>query len=299
MSEEKRGALYKLVRGFPLPTWEFLNEKNIEDAMDGAPEDGDLVLASYPKTGTNWVQYILLQIRSNGESFPSFNESLFNVVPYVDMTGFAPVLHQQKPRFYRHHLPYNLVQKNDKSKVVYTYRNPEDTAVSYYHFLRSVQPHIQLDFNQFFDGFVTGEIGYGSYFRHVLSFYQHRNDDNLLMVSYEKLHANRKEEILKVAKFLDEDLYGSLLEDQELLENIIRRTSFDYMKKNLRVFCPVVDARTTEAQPKEEGPTVNLFRKGIVGDGKALLTDEQRQLLKETAERVLKGTTILDEWYCN
>lgn len=277
--------LYQIVRGFPCPVSEYFTKKNIEDAMDLVPEDGDVIIASYPKTGTTWMQYIVLQITSGGETFPSFGDVLYKVVPYIELSGVAAVLAQKNPRFYKHHLAYNVVHKNPKSKTVYTYRHPEDTVVSFYHFRRNLNPNDSLDFDTFFEHFVSGNIGYGSYFQHVLSFYEHRNDDNLLMVSYEKLHANRKEEILRIAKFLSEEHYQYLQGSKDRLDSIMLHTSFDYMKKNLCLTHP--------GHNKE----VIFFRKGIVGDGKATLSDTQRQILKEAAEKVLKGTSIMDEWY--
>lgn len=276
---------YQMVRGFPCPVSEYFTKKNIEDAMDLVPEDGDVIIASYPKTGTTWMQYIVLQITSKGEAFPTFLDVLYKVVPYIELSGIAPVLAQNPPRFYKHHFAYNVFHKNPKSKTIYTYRHPEDTVVSFYHFRRSLNPNVSHDFDNFFDHFVSGNVSYGSYFQHVLSFYEHRNDDNLLMVSYEKLHANRKEEILRIAKFLGEEQYQCLQGSEDLLDRVMLHTSFDYMKKNLHL--------THHGKNSE----VLFFRKGIVGDGKATLSDTQRQILKEAAEKVLTGTSIMDEWY--
>ena len=297
MSEEKQNHFIQIVRGFPFPFFNGFTVKNIEDAMDLVPEDDDIIIATYPKTGTTWMQYIVLQILSKGEHFPSFGDATFKVVPYIEMVGVAAVHAQKKPRCYKHHIAYNFVQKNAKSKIIYAYRNPEDTVVSYYHFLINMGL-MQIDFSQFFENFVSGKIGYGNYFQHVLSFYEHRNDDNLLMVSYEKLHANRKEEILRIAKFLGEKYYQCLQEDEELLDKILLHTSFNYMKKNLTLIHPDV-AAGVQKDPAEDKFTANFFRKGIVGDGKATLSDNQRQILREAAVKVLKGTSIISEWYCD
>lgn len=290
MSDKQEQAYYQIVRGFQCPISERFTKKNMEDAMDFVPGDGDLILASYPKTGTVWMQYILLQIKSKGELFPSFKDASIKFVPFIEMVGTAAVQAQDKPRFYKHHIAYNFVQKNEQSKVVYIYRNPEDTLVSYYHFSKSVIPDFQLDFELFFDRFITGNISYGSYFQHVLSFYEHRADKNLLMISYEKLQANREDEILKIAKFLGEEYYQSLVNDQQVLDKIMQHTSFEYMKKNLHF------TRYHEESQGAENK-VDFFRKGTVGDGKTLLTDAQRQCLKAAAEKVLKRTNIIAEWY--
>lgn len=86
--------------------------------------------------------------------------------------------------------------------------------------------------------FISGNIGYGSYFKHVLSFYEHHDAENLLMVAFEKLHGNRKDEILRIAKFLGEPQYTNVAEDDAIMGKVIEHTGFDYMKKNLYFIHP-------------------------------------------------------------
>ncbi|GIX69897.1 sulfotransferase family cytosolic 1B member 1 [Caerostris extrusa] len=47
----------KIIRGLPFPGSPWFTIKNIEDTLDFVPSDGDIVIASYPKTGTTWLQY--------------------------------------------------------------------------------------------------------------------------------------------------------------------------------------------------------------------------------------------------
>ncbi|GFY42092.1 hypothetical protein TNIN_270841 [Trichonephila inaurata madagascariensis] len=61
----------------------------------------------------------------------------------------------------------------------------------------------------------------------------HKNDGNLLLISYEKLFANRKEGYLRIAKFLGEEYYQNIVNDKELLNRILQNTHFDYMKNKL------------------------------------------------------------------
>ncbi|XP_035228667.1 sulfotransferase family cytosolic 1B member 1-like [Stegodyphus dumicola] len=291
MSEEGGSKNYELqiVRGLPFPAVKWFNKKNIEDALDYMPQDGDIIIASYPKTGTTWLQYIVLQILSKGDLFPSFDDVTYHVVPFMEMTGIAAVEALRNPRVYKHHIPYNMVQKNPKSKCLYIYRNPEDTVVSFFHFMQNMQEE-EKNFSDFFEQFLTGNIGYGRYFEHILSFLEHKDDENLLLISYEKLHKNRKEEILRIAKFLGENYFQRLLEDESVIRKVIEHTSFDYMKKNLTL---------THPQKKDEGEglkTVAFFRKGIVGDGKKMLSTEQQKRLREVAEKVMDGTEVIKEW---
>ncbi|XP_035228676.1 sulfotransferase family cytosolic 1B member 1-like isoform X2 [Stegodyphus dumicola] len=291
MSEEdaSKKCDIQIIRGLPFPAVSWFHKQNIEEALDYIPEDEDIIIASYPKTGTTWLQYIVLQILSNGDSFPTFDDILYRVVPFVEMTGIGAVKALEKPRVYKHHIPYNMVQKNPKSKYLYIYRNPEDTLVSYFYFMQDLRK-TELDFNEFFEQFLSGNIGYGRYFEHILSFLEHKDDENLLLISYEKLHKNRRKEILRIAKFLGENYFQQLLENESIINKIIEHTSFDYMKKNLCLTHPA------EKEKGETASTVACFRKGIVGDGRNVLSAEQQKRLRELTEKIMAGTNVIKEW---
>ncbi|GIY02278.1 hypothetical protein CDAR_112661 [Caerostris darwini] len=278
----------KIIRGLPFPGSPWFTIKNIEDTLDFVPSDGDIVIASYPKTGTTWLQYIVLQITSRGELFPTFNDCLYKYAPFLEMSGTSVMDNMEKPRICKHHCPYNMVQKNDKCKYLYIYRKPEDTAISYFNFMINLGHEPEL--NEFFEEFMTGDIAFGHYFDHVLSYFAHKDDGNMLLVSYEKLQLNKKEEILRIAKFLGEEYFASLSEDDELMEKVLERTTFDYMKKHLNLEHP---------HPKDhEGHTrkVDFFRKGVIGDGKKSLSSVQLERLKNLAMEKLKGTDLIKEW---
>ncbi|GFS71880.1 hypothetical protein NPIL_194991 [Nephila pilipes] len=229
-----------------------------------------------------------MQIVSKGELYPDFNDCLLKYVPLLEMAGVSVLDQMEKPRIYKHHCPYNMVQKNVKAKYLYTYRRPEDTVISYYHFLQTLKRN-PPELDEFLDNFLSGKIGYGNYFDHVLSFYAHKSDENMLLVSYEKLLLNRRDEILRIAKFLGEEYYQNLVEDESLLEKIEERTSFAYMKNNLSLINP-------NLKKEEERKTVDFFRKGVTGDGKESLSSNQLKRFKDAMMEKLNGSELLQEW---
>ncbi|GFT23522.1 hypothetical protein NPIL_431561 [Nephila pilipes] len=278
------------IRGFPFPKVDWFIKEHIEETLDYASRNGDIIICSYPKTGTTWLQYIILQIISKGKDFPSLNDALVKVVPFMELTGKGPIEEMQGLRIYKHHYPFDMIKKNKNAKYLYIYRNPEDTLVSYYHFMQNLR-HEKIDFDQFFEESLSSEIEYGRYFEHVLSFLAHKNDENLLLISYEKLYTNRKEEYLRIAKFLGEEYYQNLAEDEALMKLIMENTSFDHMKKNL----PFVHPQSKESS-EEPVKTVDFFRKGVIGDGKNKMSPDQIKRLKEVENEIMKGTEVLEEW---
>ncbi|GFR08225.1 hypothetical protein TNCT_453331 [Trichonephila clavata] len=284
-------ATFQRIRGHPFPKAAWFTKEHIEETLDYESRDGDIIICSYPKTGTTWLQYIVMQITSKGKDFPAFNDALVNVVPFMEMTGKGPIDEMKGLRIYKHHYPFNMIKKNDKAKYLYIYRHPEDTFVSFYHFLQSIREE-KFDFDQMFEEFLSNDIEYGRYFEHVLSFAAHKNDDNLLLISYENLFNNRKEGYLRIAKFLGEDYYQSLVNDEALLNRVLENTSFDYMKKNLQFVHP-----NPKEPSKDTVKTVNFFRKGGVGDGKSKLSPDQIKRIRQLANEIMKGTEILKQWY--
>ncbi|GFX88138.1 hypothetical protein TNCV_159531 [Trichonephila clavipes] len=288
MSENSR---IQMIRGHPFPNLAWFTKEHIEETLDYDSRDGDFIICSYPKTGTTWLQYIILQVLSKGKEFPSFNEALIKTVPFMELTGRGPVDAMEGLRIYKHHCPFHLIKKNDKAKYLYIYRNPEDTFVSYYYFIQNLWEK-NFDFDELFEKFIAKDVEYGRYFEHIQSFLAHKKDKNLLIVSYENLYNNRKEEYLRIARFLGEDYYQNLVKDEGLLNQIIEKTSFDNMKKNLPFVHP-----GSKGDSEEPVKTVNFFRKGEIGDGKNKLSESQIKRIRDIASEVLKGTEVIKEWY--
>ena len=62
--------------------------------------------------------------------------------------------------------------ENSPAKYIYTYRNPKDTAVSFYHFTKGFFPLI--DWETFFESFLDGSIMYGKVLDHMMGWWEHR-----------------------------------------------------------------------------------------------------------------------------
>ncbi|GBN71228.1 hypothetical protein AVEN_147462-1 [Araneus ventricosus] len=61
----------QFVRGYPFPASVWFKKEVLEDVIDYIPQPRDIIVSSYPKTGTTWLQYIVVQIMSKGELFPN------------------------------------------------------------------------------------------------------------------------------------------------------------------------------------------------------------------------------------
>lgn len=82
----------------------------------------------------------------------------------------------ESPRGFKTHMPFQYKIGGDletsPAKYIYTYRNPKDTAVSFYHFSKGYFP--MMDWETFFDRYLKGAVMYGKGLDHIMSWWEHR-----------------------------------------------------------------------------------------------------------------------------
>ena len=98
----------------------------------------DIFVASFPKSGTTWLQqvvYLLYNPESNEES--QIMEWKFPYLEHV-YPGLKEIENRLGDRrFIKTHLPVELLPSEiTKAKVLFIHRNPKDVVVSYYYFAR-------------------------------------------------------------------------------------------------------------------------------------------------------------------
>lgn len=163
--------------------------------------------------------------------------SLSDAVPWVEafnktLPGYEPLNldEMDSPRAFKSHFPYDQMPcgppNTTLGKYIYVVRNPKDVFVSYSIHASSVQAFPQQDSDVYFKQFLQGEVSYGSYFSHVLSWWTHKGDDNVLVLRYEDMKKDLPSAVATIAKFIGQDII------KELVEEIAQRTTFENMKKD-------------------------------------------------------------------
>jgi hypothetical protein len=178
------------------------------------------------------------------------------------------------------HLPFNLMPYNKFAKYLCVIRNPKDTCVSFfYHIKADSRFEFSGHFHEFFDYWIKGEVAYGDYFEHILSFWSHRFDDNFSFLVYEHVKNNPKDAVLKIAEFLGEEFVIKMKENNEfLLNKVIENSTINALKGSL-------------------GEEFNfIIRKGIVGDWKNHFTKEESDLIDEKVKKLFTGTGLENLW---
>ncbi|XP_042912558.2 sulfotransferase ssu-1-like [Parasteatoda tepidariorum] len=312
----------QVVDGFQLPG--VFSPDIFRAATKYKPRPDDLFLVTYPKCGTTWTGQILILILQKGEPLKNASD-LHAKAPFLEMSGVDFVEKMMRPGPIKTHLPFHLTPFSKDAKYIYVTRNPKDCCVSFYHHMRN-SPGFKFNgtFDEFFELFISGKIDFGDYFDNLLSWYPHRNDPNVLFVTYEELQEDIDAAILKMASFIDDEEYAEpIRKDPKILENIKKYSSLKEMKEFMtRSFVEVAEMSKEELQKshlpdimkhalvqqkdklraslegkKEEGPSMAQFvRKGIIGDWKNYFSEDQSRRLDEKFAERTKGTEISNFW---
>jgi len=248
------------------------------------PSPGDIFVATYPKCGTTWMQYIVYLLQNHGQPLPA-DRSLNDVFPHLEEVGERVVKALPTPRLIKTHLPFKRTPWHAEAKYIYVARNPFDCAVSFYHHTRGFVRH--YDFAEgawevFFECFLRGEVDFGDYFDNLLSWWLQRNERNVLLVTYEAMLNDPVEAVREIARFLGGAAERSA-EDSSVLERVVTHSSFDNMRVNQRRWASQRPANMPE-----------FVRRGVVGDWASLFTPDQARRLANKFDARTVGTGA--EW---
>lgn len=279
-------AEYQDVGGFLWPKFGFPPE-NFQVVRNLSLRPGDVVVNTYPKCGNTWMSYIVWEILHDGQPPPQ-PADMKNHIPFPDMNGTKGLDTLPSPRAMITHVPLPHFPFKPDVKYIVVFRNPFDTCVSFFHFSKRKigENTFNITFDEFFEDFLKGLTAFGDFFDYFNAWNPHRNDPNVLFLTYEEMLADRVGCIKRVAKFMGEEYAQKLEKDPTMLENIVKYSSFDYMKQKLEFIIP-----TGQGAQK-----IDFFRKGIVGDWKNDFSESQTARLREKMESTMKGSETLDFW---
>ncbi|KAF2893957.1 hypothetical protein ILUMI_12215 [Ignelater luminosus] len=276
----------------------------------------DIWITSFPKTGTTWAQEMIWMIINNLD-FDGGKESLTKRFPFLEISGlfehkkaFAALKlpidkyssvdlaanQNSRPRFIKTHLPFSLLPDQIKNgtktpKMIYVVRNPKDTCISLCHHGNLLQGW-KIDVNNFAKLFMAEKSIYGSFWKHVLGFWKHRDSSNTLFIKYEDMKADLPSIIGKVANFLEIQL------TEEQIEILTKHLSFESMKKNNAVNWEdyVGLLRKNNFVYEENG---SFIRTGKVKQYKEELSPEIIEQFDAWIKKNIAGTTLEDEYIFN
>jgi len=275
------GYKYRLLNGLVMPPYITPDRYELSRTIDTRP--GDICFIGYPKSGSTWLSYILLLLTRNGET-PS-HETLRSCLHWVASSFTYPRSRDEleampSPRIFKSHMPYDMAvggnPVENPCKYIYIARNPKDVCVSYFHFEsdKSWAGNYHGPWEHWLKMFLDGKVQRGDWANHVLSWWEHRDADNILFIRFEDLCGDFEAAVTRIAGFLDYPL------SRELLATIREKTSFQVMKQD----------KFSSMHEIEE--LTKFFRQGQVGSWKDLFTVAQNEYFDALYRERLRGSGL-------
>ncbi|XP_029354267.1 sulfotransferase family 5A, member 1 [Echeneis naucrates] len=261
-------------------------QESLQHALKFPFRDTDILIASYPKSGTTWIQEMLSLILNKGDPHLSLTVPNWARAPWLEHYYCASVLEGSSttPRIVTTHLPHHLLGSaltDSKAKVIYVSRNPKDVLVSFYHFhkMANFLPESGT-FPEFVNRFLAGTLHFGSWFDHFKGWTSQMTPmHSRLHMTYEEMSLDLHGAIKKVSSFIQ----CPLVEDE--VNNCVQYCSFSQMKDNVMVNYSLVP---DDIMDHNRG---RFMRKGQMGDWKNMFTEEQNRYFEQVLKFKMQGCT--------
>ncbi|KAL1426325.1 hypothetical protein MTO96_003339 [Rhipicephalus appendiculatus] len=180
----------------------FREPQLIREVLRFEPGRDDVVLITYPTSGTHWMQQIMQLIVYRGASATTHDE-FRKRSPFLEDYGerISEVTTHSHPRILTTHCRPGLLKINQSSKYVYVARNPWDLCASLYDQSRQTPLYpLRATFQEFVPMFLQGHMPYGSYFQHVSAACKLKNQPNVFFVTYEEMTENIAGVVVRLAE---------------------------------------------------------------------------------------------------
>ena len=276
------------VNGFGVPI--FVTQERVDSLRDFPLRADDVWVVSFPKSGTTWTQIIVKLIRSGGEDDgKAINQSQPWLEAFNDFPGFAYNVDLDTvptPRTFKSHFSYDSLPcgrpNTTPCKYIYVARNPKDAYLSGFHHLK-LMGLTGVEWSQISGMFLQKP----EWFDHVLQFWAHKDDDNVLFLKYEDMKKDLPSAVATIAKFIGCNL------TQEMIEDIATKSGFENVKK--KAVERAAEAEGVEGTPASHHDIVSkpgFYRKGVIGDWKNYFTPEQSAQFDAIYAERMKGTGL-------
>ena len=216
--------------------------------------EDDIVIATYAKSGTTWVQQIVGQLIFEGRE----NLPVAEMSPWLDLrvppkeVKLPGVEKQTHRRFLKTHLPVDALVFSPKARYIYIGRDGRDVAWSMYNHHANanqlwyealndtpgrVGPAIERptdSVRQYFHDWLERDgFPFWPFWENIRSWWAIRRLPNVLLLHFADLKKDMPREIRRIAAFLDIPI------DEARWQAIVEHCSFDYMKAHAAASTPL------------------------------------------------------------
>jgi aryl sulfotransferase len=254
--------------------------------------DDDIIIASYAKAGTTWMQQIIAQFIFNGDTE---GLAVGEISPWVDFRLPPPEYRldleaQEHRRFVKTHLPVDALVFSPKAKYIYIGRDGRDVVWSFHnmHYYSNdlfyeainalpdmgpilMKPNPTSDLRAYFHEWLEKD-GYPTFpfWANVRTWWGIRDLPNVYFTHYQNLKDDMEGQMRQIAAYLDIPI------DESRWDDMVLHCTFDYMKKNATASTPMGGAIF-------DGGAEVFINKGTNGRWRDTLTKDDIELYEARA----------------
>lgn len=242
----------------------------------------DVIVTTYPKSGTTWMKQIAVQIGYLGEGE---YRHIDDVVPWPDKLvpiegpelNDVSVLSDSPTGIHviKSHLEAAYVPVDTGVKCICVIRDPKDTLVSVVHFENGFNKLLfnhTVPVDEWVAAFQTDRFIYQPWALLTDSWWRLKDSSNVLVMFYEDMKKDLQNTVKQVAEFLQVEL------TEEQFNKVLEKSSFSYMKANDEKFAP----------PAWDAGHVPMVRSGKSGNSKELFSEEAQAQIDAFCVRELE-----------
>lgn len=246
--------------------------ESVAHGLSYQPQASDVFISPYAKCGTTWLQQIVHSLRTRGDM--DFDDIL-RVIPVLERAYLAGLdLNAPQPggfQAFKSHLSWTKIPKG--GRYIVSFRDPKDALVSLYNFVNgyfwqtgtvSISEFARMRYLRHQD-----DQWDGSYWGHLVSWWEQRHNPQVLLLSYEGMKADLPATIETIAQFLGIEL------DQDLLNLVLKHASLEFMRDHKSKFAGL-SIQKANAKHGYLPPNDNfgMVKTGRVGDHRTELPEE-------------------------
>ena len=247
------------------------------------PTQHDVFVATFAKSGTNWMMQIAQQTAHQGDAE---SEHIHDVVAWPDgpdslaiaLTDTTP--REQSPtglQVIKTHLDTEFVPYHEEATYLTVLRDPKEVLVSSYYFiggLFGILSHVSIA--DWFELFAMPDSMASAWALHTASFWDWRRRPNVLVLNYREMKKEQRASIERVAAVM-----GVALTESQMAR-VVERSSFEYMKAHESQFAPPRFPFIKES----ERPL--MLRRGKPGESGVLLSVAQQVAIDRICQAELR-----------
>lgn len=240
----------------------------------------DMFMASYPRSGSTWLRFMLFQILTGAE--PGF-QRIDQCIPEIDFHRGVPPILPNGGRLIKTHEQY----RQEYTRAIFLVRDMRDVFLSCY--ARATESGLvplvsDGTFDGFLESFLEGHaLQQGSWQEHTAKWLDCplSKNGNLLVVRYEDLRKNAEQTLAELVRFL------GITPNMDVIRKAIENNSLQQMRAKEDRARKAGEPSALLGSHKSNREDGRFVRKGSIGGWRGKFTDAQVKLGEKYAGEIL------------